>query len=663
MESGNIVEFIDSQKIMCAVVLEVRDHRLKVLTETNREVNLSSSRLSHKCKMHLDPSLSRIKMVDTLKEISGRRKALINNIDIKELWEVLGSEHEWIDLNTMTHFCFPENPTGDHESAVVRAFFNNRMYFKFDYDRFFPNSEEIVEQNDAREKEAARINKLIDEAGKWVRNAIVNPPPANPLVSETREFAETLKSYYLFGKESASYETGKAILEKAGVDPSDGLFRLLVRLGVFNENENIELQRLAIPVSFPEAVSNQVDEILSAPVVFSSENKRRDLSDLLVMTIDGQATLDFDDAISIEDRGDHYHLGVHIADVAHFIKKGDCIDREALSRGSSIYMPDLKIPMLPPSLAEDLCSLKAGDLRPCISIMANLKPSAEIIDYEIVPSLIRVKHQMTYYDANTAADDNREIVLLCDLARKFRQKRIDSGAVHLSLPDINIWIDENGGIAVNRINRESPGRMMVSEIMIMANWLMARFLAENNTPGVFRSQPGPKDRLYKGEEGTLFQNYMQRRLLSRFMLGSKPERHSGLGLDCYVTATSPIRKYYDLVTQRQIRAIHGLDTPYLPEEIDNMIHLLDQPMSNVSGIQSKRSRYWLLKYLESKTGRKEEAIVLGKRRNCYQILISEYMIECELPSSNGINLKPEDLIQVTIMHVNARKDVISVFMG
>ncbi len=663
MESGNIVEFIDSQKIMCAVVLEVRNHRLKVLTETNREVNLSSSRLSHKCKMHIDPSMSRIRLVDTLREISGRRKALIKNIDIKELWEVLCSEHEWIDLDTMTHFCFPENPTSDHESAVVRAFFNNRTYFKFDYDRFFPNPEDLVEQYDAKGKEAERTKRIIYEAGKWVRNAVDNPSSAYPLSGETKEFAEILKSYYLFGKESAVYKTGRAILEKAGLDTDDGLFRILVRLGVFGENENIELHRLAVPVSFPEDVLDKVKEILPTPPVFSSESMRKDFSDLPVMTIDGQATLDFDDAISIEDMGDHYRLGVHIADVAHFIKKGDCIDREAFSRGSSIYMPDLKIPMLPQPLAEDLCSLKAGDLRPCISIMANLKPSAEVIDYEIVPSLIRVRNQMTYYDANTTAGDDRELSVLCDLARKFRQKRIDSGAVHISLPDINIWLDENGGIAVNRINRESPGRMMVSEIMIMANWLMARYLAENNTPGIFRSQPGPRQRLYKSEEGSLFQNYMQRRLLSRFMLSSKPERHCGLGLDCYVTATSPIRKYYDLVTQRQIRSIHGLDTPYLPEEMDKMLHLLEEPMSKVSAMQSKRSRYWLLKYLESRTGCKEEAIVLGRRRNSYQILIPEYMIECELPSSSGIELKPEDLIQVTIMHVNARKDVFSVFMG
>ncbi len=663
MESGNIVEYIDSQKIMCAVVLEVKNQRLKLLTETDREVNLSMHRLSHKCKMNLNLSMGRNRIVDALKEISNRRKSLINSINIRALWEALSSKQEWIDLTTMTHFCFPEKPNGDHESAVVRAFFNNRMYFKFDYDRFFPNSEEMVEQIDAKEKETARKNRLIAEGSRWVRETISKPFMPGVLDDKSREFAEILKSLYMLGKESSHYTVGNAILEKAGIDQGEGLFRLFVRLCIFDENENVDLYRLNIPTSFPEPVLKTVSETLLSPENFSSNGKRTDLTDLPVVTIDGQATLDFDDALSIEDMGDHYRLGIHIADVAHFIKKGDLIDREALKRGSSIYMPDLKISMLPPTFAEDLCSLKAGELRPCISIMANIKPSADIIGYEILPSLVRVKHQMTYYDANTAVEDNKGIAILCDLAKKFRQTRLNSGAVHITMPDINIWIDENGVISVNRINRESPGRMMVSEIMIMANWLMARFLAENNTPAVFRTQPGPRDRLYKGEEGTLFQNYMQRRLLSRFVLGSRPERHSGLGLDCYVTATSPIRKYYDLITQRQIRAIHGLDTPYAPEEIDSLIRQVEQPMANVSSIQSKRNRYWLLKYLEKRTGQKEEAIVLGKRKSSYQILIPEYMLECELPSSSGIDLKPEDLIQITIMHVNARRDVLSVFMG
>jgi exoribonuclease-2 len=188
-------------------------------------------------------------------------------------------------------------------------------------------------------------------------------------------------------------------------------------------------------------------------------------------------------------------------------------------------------------------------------------------------------------------------------------------------------------------------------------------LAKRSIPAIFRSQPRPKERLYKGNEGSLFQNWMQRKLLSRFVLSPVADFHSGLGLDAYVTATSPIRKYFDMVTQRQLRAAVGLETPYTEEEISRIIQFLENPMSSVSRLQFGRSRYWLLKYMENQVGKKEEAIVLSRRRNGFQILLTEYMIECTLPVSGGINLKPEDLVQVTIQHVNARKGIVAVFLG
>jgi exoribonuclease-2 len=326
-------------------------------------------------------------------------------------------------------------------------------------------------------------------------------------------------------------------------------------------------------------------------------------------------------------------------------------------------MPDQKIPMLPSSFAEDLCSLKAGQLRPAISILVNLSRSYEINDYEITPSLIKVAQQLTYYDVNIIADANEDIAALRNIAEKFRQERISAGAIQITLPDINIWIADDGEINVSRINRESPGRMLVAEIMIMANWLMAKFLAEHNIPAIYRSQASPRERLYKGNNGTLFQNCMQRKLLSRFVLNPEPENHSGLGLNAYVTATSPIRKYFDLATQRQIRSVFGLEKPSTREEINDVIQILEQPMRHVAKIQYRRNRYWLLKYLEKQFGQKEEAVVLYKKRNNYQIILKEYMIECELPLSSGIELKPEDLIQVTMQHANARKDVLSVYMG
>ena len=668
MESGNIVEYIDRQKIVCAVILEVKKQRLRLLTENNREVNLSLSRLSHNCAMRLDLSQGRQKMVEALKEIASRRKELISRIDIKELWEVLNAEQEWIDLATMTEFCFPDRPTDDHEAAVVRAFFGNRFYFKFNPDRFFPNSEEQVDRFVTQEKELARRNRIIKEGAEWLKSVLNNNDDfSEPPAEDKQEFAEILKSAYLFEKESKHYNLAKTIITNAGINDIEDIFPVFVKVGIWDENENIDLQRLEIPTNFYNHVVEKAAALINSPIgspaVISADSQRQDLTAIPLITIDGQATLDYDDAISIESTGNGYQLGIHIVDVGHFIKKGDIIDGEASTRGSSIYMPDRKIPMLPSCLAEDLCSLKLGKLRPAISTLVQLNSSFDIIDYEIVPSLIKVNHQYSYYDVNLLGNANEEIVVLQEVALKFRKQRLEAGAVQISLPELNVWIDEDGEIVVNKINRESPGRMLVSELMIMANWLMAKFLIKHNVPAIFRTQPSPKERLYKGNEGNLYQNVMQRRLLSRFILNHEADHHSGLGLEAYITATSPIRKYFDLVTQRQIRAALGLETPYSSEEIDHIMALLEQPISNVMRLQQKRSRYWVLKYLEQRIGQKEEAIVLLKRRKSYQVLLPGYMIECELPISGGIALNPEDLIQVTIQHVNARKDLLAVFGG
>jgi exoribonuclease-2 len=664
MESGSIVEYIDRQKIMCAVILEVKNTRLRLLTENNREIKLSAGRLLHEDKARIDLTMGRDNMVSTLKGVANKRKALIHQVDIKDLWEVLNTEQVWIDLETMTEFCFPDSPSGDHQSAIIRAFFDDRLYFKFNLDKFFPNSAEKVARIVAQRQEAERKNRIIEFGGDLLKRLLNGlPPPVDAKDEDTEEVINLLKAYYLFEKDSKDHALARAMISKAGLDSTSGLFSLLVKLDVFDENENIDLLRFEIATEFPNEVIKTASNLALCIEDFSRDEMRTDLTALPLMTIDGQSTLDFDDALSIEKVGDQYRLGIHIVDVGHFVRKGDAIDQEALSRGSSIYMPDQKISMLPAELSEGLCSLKAGALRPAISTMVNLSHSLEITGYEIIPSVINVKHQLTYYDVNLVADQNQDVMVLREIARKFRTRRLDAGAVQISLPEINVWLGEDGTITVNKINRESPGRMLVAELMILANWLSAKYLAENDMPAVFRTQPQPRERLYKGDGGTLYQNWMQRRFLSRFVLSHHADQHSGLGLDAYVTATSPIRKYFDLITQRQLRATLGLEQPYTSEEIDRLIQLLEVPMSHVPRIQQGRHRYWLLKYLEQHTGDKEEAIVLKKQRNHYQILLSNYMIECDLPISGGFVLKPEDLIQVTIQNVRAREEQIVVYIG
>lgn len=666
METGKIVEYIDRQKIICAVVIEVKQQRLRLLNENNREISISEGRLLHSSKKNLDISMGRDKVVGHLRETSLRRNELLRQINILELWEVLNSEQEWIDLPTMTEFCFPRHVDGDHESAVVRAFFEDRFYFKFKPDGFFPNTQEQVERVITQAQVEENRNRIIEVGGDWLKATLKdqNESSESGRLSDQQkeEFIEIFKSYYIFEKDSPHSGLGKAMMARAEIDDMDMLFEFLVRQGVWEPTENIELHRLEVPITFDYDVMKSVADLIHRAPSFL-ENYRQDLTDLKLITIDGQSTLDYDDALSIERAGSNFRLGVHIADVGNYIKRDSDIDQEALSRGSSIYMPDLKIPMIPAPLAEDLCSLKEGMLRPAISLMVMLTPQAEIRGFEIFPSMIRVKRQLTYFEANMIAETDEEIKTLYHLAQNFQQYRLDHGAVQITLPEVNVWLNEEGEPVVTRTNRESPGRMLVSEIMILTNWLKAKFLAQQGLPAIFRSQPGPKDRLYRRNEGSVFQNWMQRKLLSRFVLSTKPDPHSGLGLDAYITATSPIRKYFDLLTQRQLRAAMGLEKPYTEQDVSQIIQKLENPMGCVARLQFRRNRYWLLKYLESHIGKKEEAIMLSKRRNGYQILLTEYMIECMLPVSGGVNLKPEDLVQVTIQHVNARKDILAVYLG
>jgi exoribonuclease-2 len=260
-------------------------------------------------------------------------------------------------------------------------------------------------------------------------------------------------------------------------------------------------------------------------------------------------------------------------------------------------------------------------------------------------------------------DEDSELTAIYDVAKKCRQSRLNAGAIQLTLPEMNVWIDGNGEISVTQINRESPSRLMVSECMILGNWLAGQFFRDHSQSTIYRAQLEPRGRLIDESGGGLYQNWMQRRLLSRVIIGLDPEPHAGLGLDVYVTVTSPLRKYLDLATQRQLRGLLGLETLYSDEELRFIIQAVEQPMSYIAVLQQERLRYWILRYLEGYVGQKEEALVLEKRRHRYVILMTKYMIECSLPLNCGADLKPEDTILVKLERINARSDTIGVSLA
>ncbi len=653
MQPGNIVEFIDKNKIICGVVLEEKKQRLELIIEDNKKLICNNSRIIHLSTEKIDLSDSVSNIVKKLIIISNKRKELAEKIDIEELWEILEDEKRAVDIKTVAGLCFPDAITSDAESAVIRACFNDDFYFKLDIKDFsptiIPNSENQIKELKKRKSAEDKKKTLIEEGSNWLKKALNNKVKG----IDSEELFDILSSFYILKNESRYFKMAKAILDSAKITDEEAIFKALVNADVWDKDENLDIIQYDIPISFNDLKIEPFD---------ASYAGRVDLTNLNIITIDGKLTRDFDDALSIEKKDNSYILGIHISDVGHFIKKKGGLDEEAKIRVSSIYMPDDKISMFPPELSEEICSLKKDEIRPAISAMITLDNKFEMKEYKIIASIVKVSRQSTYEEVALAADKDESISLLYKAAKAFRQKRFDNNAVQITLPEIDVKFSEDNEIIIEKIDKESVSKILVSELMIMANFIMGKFLQEHNTSAIFRAQPQPQKRLYKGDEGTLYQNWIQRKYIARFVLSDKPEQHSGLGLDLYTTATSPIRKYFDLITQRQIKSILGLEIPYSSEEISEIINLCSQTSSNINKIQTNRKRYWILKYLETKTGKKEKALVIGKYYNNYQIVLTAYMFQCYLPISSGVNLKEEDNIEVIISYASARKNILSVYL-
>ncbi|HSL60490.1 MAG TPA: ribonuclease catalytic domain-containing protein [Desulfotignum sp.] len=657
MKIGTIVEYIDQQKIITAVILSEKNDKLKLLNENSREVSLSEKRLTHASSVCLDVTQPRSTLIQLLKAASQTRKELSEQVDIREIWEILHEETQAIDVAAMTVFCFDPPLGADHEAAVIRAVFNDRLYFKFNQNCFESYTPEQVAAKQRQIKDAERRDRLIQKGAAWLtamQNQTGDIDPPDP------DVREILKAFYLFGNDSIHAATARQILRNAGLTSPDPLFQFFVRSGVWQIDENVDLLAMGIPTTFSPEVTAASRRLLSAGTRVFQDQARKDLTRVPLITIDGQSTMDYDDAISLEHTEQGYLLGIHIIDVGAYIRSGDPIDLAARERASSIYMPDDKLPMLPADLSDDLCSLKAGELRPAISTLIHMNRFFEIQDVQIVASIIQVHKQMSYAEANLLNGKDDPITSLHKIATLLREKRLKAGAVQITLPEVNVWLEDNKEIRYAKVDRENPSRMLVSELMIFANSLMAKFLADHKVPAVFRSQPPPSQRLFKGIETALLPNLMQRKHLSRAVISTDPQIHSGLGVAAYATATSPIRRYHDLLTQRQIKSILGLTPAYSKNDLENILQSVSVPMANAGRVQGARKRYWLIKLLETMRGSGVEALVLESHRDHYMIVLKEFMLEARLPAS-GLRLKQGDVIQVTVQHADARRNLLSLF--
>ncbi|NLI32400.1 MAG: RNB domain-containing ribonuclease [Deltaproteobacteria bacterium] len=663
--AGSVVEFFESKEILCGVCLAVKAHRLNVLTENNREMSLSESRLLHVGNRPLDIAAGRDPLVQELTKIASLRRNLMGQVRIEELWSLLEGESEGFDAGELAEFVFSESITDHHVSAVQRVLLQDRLFFQFKDAKFYARSAEKVELRRLElEKEEARTLRL-KQGADWL-HAVWNRKARSMLpVEEEKQLIEDLKAFCLFGQEAPEAGLLKDMFRTAAIPASSqSAFRILVRLGIWRENENLHLLEHGFSPDFPEAAVDRAKAVVSSGNPPNRDlNHRRNLDELHAFTVDSPLTRDYDDALSLRVLSDGlFEVGVHIADAAEFVLRGDAIDREAEARASSIYLPDERIAMIPTELSEGICSLRAGEKRLALSFLFCIDSSGMVQQEEIVPSIIRVREQLSYQDVNERIESDESLRTLFELASKLRAARVSQGAVILPLPELQVYVNPAGMIHIYRYEKEMPSQIMVSEWMIAANRAAAAYLARLTIPAIFRSQAEcrPETDLTQSQH-ELFRIYRQRRLFARAELDTRPQTHCSLGLPSYTTVTSPLRRYMDLVVQRLLKHALATQEPlYSEEELQQLITRLNTTQAKVFLVQRKWTRYWILKYLEQEDIHTLNALVLDQNDRFAHLLLPDFLIETNVALPEKAKLPKGEMIRVKLERINPREDVLRV---
>ena len=662
--AGSLVEYIEGGRFLCALVAGVADRKIRLLNQNGREINLPESRIIVASRTVHPQDASREELTAALLHRAGRRAALAEAIALDELWEIASEETaDEFAVDFLAELQFGAAVDDDQTAAFLRAVFADPLYFKFRNGRIVVHSAEQVEQLQTQRRREAEKAELLARAADNLRLLAKGQPVADGAWPEQEQVLDWLEQSVLFGTDNPDDEFIRQAMKTAGLTgPHDG-HRVLVRAGRWDRDENLALRRADQPVAFPEpclAAAATLEEATAEELL--ADTKRRDLRHLDVLTIDGSSTQDFDDALHIEPQADGTVLvGIHITDVTHSVPAHSPLFAEAQERATSLYFPENQIPMLPDALSVGVCSLHLGRVRPSLSFLITLDADGRVRHTTIVPAVIEVKRQLSYEEADSLIDTDPALAAMNALRLRLRQRRIDNGALLLSLPDVSLDISDRDQVRVQLSPVDTPARNLVSELMILANGQAADYLASREAPGLFRSQPPPRKRLIAGAQNAIVDIARQRRFLARGELTTHPKPHSGLGLNSYTTITSPIRRFLDLVMQHQLSHMaRGKGILFSADECRTFAGILQQKLSRANAIRQQHHRYWMLRYLEAREGQRINAMVLGLGPKRVNLMLCDCLFDVDLPPNPAFPVEPGDTVRIQLARVRPLDNVLRV---
>lgn len=420
-------------------------------------------------------------------------------------------------------------------------------------------------------------------------------------------------------QQSSRYQPGDKVLAEViyrGQRHMDHKVRIIVNFGSADSAENCMKARIAekdIPVEFTEHVQREAIKVSAVGVTEFDMQGRTDLRKEIIFTVDGAHSKDLDDAVSVRKQADtgNYLLGVHIADVSHYVRPNSPLDGEAFRRGTSIYYADQVIPMLPKQLSNGICSLNAGENRLTISAMLEISPEGDLLDCHFCKSVICSCVRGVYTECNQILDDTADkalqekyaqvresLFLLSELTDKLEHARKLRGAPELESTESVLLLDENGKCRGLTALRRGRSERIIEACMLCANEAVARTARINQFPLVYRVHEQPSPERIAGLKELLFKltqqewkvnpeeiqpsaiqnildstrekayfpvvNALTLRAMAKARYSEKPLGHFGLALQDYAHFTSPIRRYPDLTVHRILSDyLDGADKEWL----------------------------------------------------------------------------------------------------